>query len=562
MVQELFLEVALVVALAALVGIVATGLRQPLLVGFLVAGLLAGPQVLGLVTEREPFEVLAELGIVLLLFAVGLKLHPSAVRRLGLLALIAGTVQVVVTSALGFVLARALGFDVLPSVYIGVAFSFSSTLVIVKLVSDMRDEETLHGRLAVALLIVQDVWVVLVLVALSLFEVGQVEAGAGGLIVELLWVLAAGVALLGVAYGAMRVVFPRVLGWLARSKDVLLVFSLAWAVVVAAGASWAGLSTQLGGFVAGLAMAGSEYSDAVGSRMVSLRDFMLLFFFVVLGAQLDFGLLGGLLLPAVVFALFVFFLKPLLVIVVLSFAGFRGRTTFLTASMMGQTSEFGLVLGAMGLSLGHLGGGAMGLITVVTFLTMAGSTYVVLNNRRSYERLRPWMDRWERLGKKPDLEEDEEAEPPDVVVFGLGRFGGGLARRLEQRGYRVWSRDFDPRMVERGRQQGLDAAYGDAEDPEYLSQMPWEGVRLVVSAIPQVTANRVLTKGLEHAGYKGRLVATAHREEDEMRLREYGLEVLLPFEKAGELAADRLVQVLEGQGQGPPDPGGSPGPQK
>lgn len=551
-------------ALAAVLSVLALLLRQPLLVAFLIAGILAGPSALSIVHQEEPLELLARLGVVLLLFYVGMKLDPRTVRHLGRVVLAVGTAQVVATSLLGFALARFLGFGTIESAYIGVGLSFSSTIVIVKLVADKRETETLHGRLAVGLLVVQDIWVIVVLVGLSLLGSGaDVD---GGTLWAVARILLAGAVLLGGVFVAMRWVLPRLLDFLARSRELLILFAVAWGVGLAAGSAWAGLTMELGAFVAGVSLASNEYREALASRLVSLRDFMLLFFFVVLGAGLDLSLVQSLLVPALVLSLFVFVLKPILVMAVFGIAGFRRRTNFLCASTMGQISEFGLILGALGVSLGHVGTRAVGLLTLVALITIIASTYVIEHNRSIYDRLRsrlglleravPWRGQGgptagHRAVRRGDRDEAPEmglsSHPADVIVFGLGRFGEGLAVRLVELGYHVEGVDLDPQVVSRCRRGGLHAVFGDAEDPDFPLHLPVVTARLVVSTIPQPRANVVLRKALEDAGFEGRLVVTAHWESDATILHDEGFrDVLRPFKRAAREAADPIADMLKG----------------
>lgn len=553
MALDLFLEVAGVLALAAVLSVIALALRQPLIVAFLVAGILAGPAALGIVRTVGPFELLAELGIVLVLFYVGMKLDPGMLRQLGRVALVVGTIQVVSTTLLGVAIAHALGFGLIASAYIGVGLSFSSTIVIVKLISDKREAETLHGRLAVGLLVVQDIWVIVVLVGLSLVGAGA-EMEGGGLALDLLQVFLAGALLLFAVFVAMRWVFPRLLDSLARSRELLVLFAVAWGISLAAASQWAGLSAELGGFVAGVALSSSEYREAVASRIVSLRDFMLLFFFVILGASLDLASIRGLLVPVLVLSAFVFLVKPVLVLSLFAVAGFRRRTNFLCASMMGQISEFGLILGALGVSLGHIGENEAGLLTLVALLTIVLSTYVIMGNRGIYDRLRDRLGVFERRtasrgtgGPVPLAEEreQEDGEETEILVFGLGRFGEDLAVRLAEHGYVVKGIDLDPRAVARCRRNGVDAVYGDAEDPDFPLHLPVREARLAVSTIPQPRVNRVLRKALRAAGYEGRLIVTAHWDVDAATLKEDGFkDVLLPFREAAQEAARPMARLL------------------
>lgn len=546
MVENVFMEVAGVLALATALGIAAHLLRQPLIVAFLAAGILAGPAAFHIVRTEEIFGVLAQLGIALLLFAVGLKLDPRLIRKIGPVATMTGVGQIVFTSAIGFAIAHMFGFSVVEALYIAVALTFSSTIIITKLLADKRELEALHGRVAVGFLIIQDIFVVLVLVGMPL--VGQLgdngEGNAGW--ARLGEVAGAAVGLILGAWLLMRFVFPRFGSFLAGSRELLVLFAVAFGIGVATVSELVGLGLEMGAFVAGVALAASEYREAIGSRLVSLRDFMLLFFFVVLGAGLDLGLLAEQVPAALVLSLFVLVGNPLIVMVIMGVLGFRKRTGFLAGLTVAQISEFSLVLAALGLGLGHIDNDALGLITLVGLVTISVSAYLITFSHPIYERIHPVLGVFERRAPWREKEwEKGKEEDPEVVVFGLGRYGAHMASSLVREGYRVKGVDLDPGQVKRVRAEGIDALYGDAQDEEFPLTLPLAGVKLVVSTIADRATNRTLAQGLERSEFEGRFIVTAHTSLEARQMRNAGFEVLEPFKSAGEETGRRLGALLK-----------------
>ena len=344
-----FYEVAALLLIAAAVGAVAVRLRQPLIMGFIAVGILVGP-VLGLVTADEQIDLLAEMGIALLLFIVGLKLDLHLIRTMGPVALAAGLGQVIFTSVFGFLIALALGFELIPAIYVAIALTFSSTIIIVKLLSDKQEIDSLHGRIAIGLLIVQDIVVVLVMIALTAF--GGQEGGFGR---ELLQVALQGAAFLVAIALLMRCVLPHLLRRLASSPELLVVFSIAWAVALSATGDFLGFSKEIGAFLAGVSLGSTEYRDAIGSRLTSLRDFLLLFFFISLGSEIELNLLGEQIGAGIVLSLFVLIGNPFILLVIIGIMGYRRRTGFLAGLTVVQISEFSLIFAGLGLTLGHIG---------------------------------------------------------------------------------------------------------------------------------------------------------------------------------------------------------------
>lgn len=275
--------------IAAVVGALAVRLHQPVLIAYIVVGIVVGPTGVGLVNAYDQVDLLAQIGIAVLLFLVGLKLDLQHVRHIGPVALATGLGQLGFTISFGFLLILALGKGVMEALYVAVALTFSSTIIIIKLLSDKRELDTLHGRIAVGFLIVQDIAVVLAMMAMSTLRNAVIATPwevAGSL---LLRVSAAALLL----FVLMRYVLPGVAGAMARSQELLLVFAIAWGTSLAALGEWAGFSKEAGAFLAGFSLASTSYREAIGARLAGIRDFLLLFFFIDLGAKLDFSTLSG-----------------------------------------------------------------------------------------------------------------------------------------------------------------------------------------------------------------------------------------------------------------------------
>ncbi len=541
--ENIFYEFATLLATAGVLGLVGHWLKQPLIVAFIAVGILVGPAGLKWVTVGSEIDLLAKTGIALLLFTVGLKLDLHAIRTMGPVSLATGLGQVTFTSVLGYAICLVLGLSHLASLYVAVALTFSSTIIIVKLLSDKREIDSLHGRIAIGFLIVQDLVVVLVMIALTAFGAGQ---GEGHFTQEILLVVLKGVGLLVVVGLLMRFVIPTISRHAARSSELLTTLAIAWAVALAAIGDGLGFSKEVGAFLAGVSLAPLPYREALGSRLVGLRDFLLLFFFVDLGAYLNLSELGAQLTPALVLSLFVLIGNPLIVVVIMGAMGYRKRTGFLAGLTVGQISEFSLMLAALGRNLGHIGNETVALITVVGLVTITLSTYLIIYSYPIYERLAPMLSKFERKSPYREVAFETTAEPLrgfDVIVFGLGRYGKQIARALTERGRRVLGVDFDPELVERLRARGQAVVYGDAEDPEFASTLPLSHAHWVVCSIPQVTANLALLQVLSRHEYSGRIATTAHHERDAAILKNAGSElVLLPFQGGGKEAVNQMFE--------------------
>lgn len=537
---DVFTEMAVLLLFAAAVGAVGVRLRQPLIVAFIAVGILVGPSVLGWVSANDQIDLLAKFGITLLLFVVGLKLDLHIIRTMGPVALATGLGQVMFTSVIGYLIALAFGMRPISALYVAVALTFSSTIIIVKLLSDKREVDTLHGRIALGFLIVQDLVVVLAMIGLN--AAGK-SSGVSVTYAALAVLLKGGVFIVLIAL-VTRYLLPRLLHQLARSPELLVLFGIAWAVALATVGASLGLSKEVGAFVAGVSLASTPYRDALGARLVSLRDFLLLFFFIDLGARLDLGLLGAQLFEALVFSLFVLIGNPLIVMVIMGVLGYRARTGFLAGLTVAQISEFSLILAALGVTLGHIDRETMGLITLVGLVTISVSTYMIIYSHQLYDRLAPWLKLFERRNPYRESYQDTAIDSgiTDILLFGMGRYGNGIARVLRGRGSRVTGIDYNPELVRSGDGMGYPVLYGDAENPEFVGSLPLAQVKWVVTTTRERHVNQALIHTLRSLGYAGRIAVTAHGTQEAAQLQQAGADlVLVPYADAAHQAAERLL---------------------
>jgi len=374
-----YTEVSLILLAAAVLGAIGLLLRQPLIIVYILLGIALGLSGIKLVQSQDVVDLLAQVGVAILLFLVGLELNPDYVRRIGAVAVATGLGQLTFTIVIGFLLTLLLGKDWLTALYIAIALTFSSTIIIVKLLSDKRELDTLHGRIAIGFLIVQDLAVIVALVVMSVMGDGQ--AAEQGL-AQVLGAIALKLAGLGAGmYLAMRYLLGRLLRFLARSLGLLLIFAVAWAVGLAALGDWLGFSKELGAFLAGFALSPTHFRDAISTRLTPLRDFLLLFFFIDLGTKFDFATAQQEWLTALILALFVLIGNPLIVMAIMGAMGYRRKTGFLAGLTVAQISEFSIIFIAMGLSLGHVQQDALSITTMVGLITIALSTYMIIRSR-------------------------------------------------------------------------------------------------------------------------------------------------------------------------------------
>jgi Kef-type K+ transport system membrane component KefB/Trk K+ transport system NAD-binding subunit len=541
-----FFEIAQILGLAALLGAFGQKLRQPLIIMFLATGILAGPSGFGIIKSYEEIELLSHMGIAILLFIVGLKLDLNLVRTTGLVALATGLGQIIFTSVAGFAIARTFGFDFISSAYIAVALTFSSTIIIVKLLSDKKEVDSLHGQIAIGFLIVQDIAAIAALVALTTFDLQSAEEGS--LLMASLFIAVKGIGFLGVIGLLMRYVLPHLLKRFAYSQEMLILFAVTWAVFLGAFGEYLGFSKEVGAFLAGISLASSEYRDSIGSRLTSLRDFLLLFFFIYLGARLDWASVGVHLNASLWFSLFVLVGNPIIVLIIMGFMGYRCRTGFMAGLTVAQISEFSLIVAALGMSLGHITKETMGLITLVGVVTIFFSTYMILYSHKLYRLLATPLKIFER--KRTHREDASGIDPDvlsvDVILVGLGNYGSGLAQQLLNRKKNILGVDFDPAVLEKWRSRNVFVLYGDMEDPDILEQLPLGKAQWVVSTVRNRDLNVAFLNELHVKGYRGKMALTAINEEEAKCYEKAGAHVVFrPYKDAAEQATDSLTQAMD-----------------
>lgn len=538
--HTVFNETAALLVLGATLGFVGQWLRQPLIVAFIVAGIVAGPDVLGVVSSAVHVQVLGELGVAVLLFLVGLKLDPGLLRTLGPVALVTGSAQVLLTALAGAGVSLALGMPARTAAIIGLALTFSSTIIVIKLLWDKGEVDSLHGRLALGLLIAQDLLVVVLMGLLA----GLRGGAQGGL-----WqALIGGLVLLATVLLFTRYLAQGLLARMARSPELLVTFAVAWAALLAGLADALGLGKELGGLLAGVSLASTPFREALASRLASVRDFLLLFFFVSLGASLDFGALQGSLWPAIGLSAFVLIGKPLIVLPILGLAGYGRRTAFMASLTLAQISEFSLILLALATQAGLADPATQALVTLVGLVSIGASTYLVTYSGAIYAWVEPLLARV--IGDQARRHAPGEALPPaDVILFGLGRYGTAIADGLRSRGLSVLGVDFDPEMVARWRARGLPAYYGDAADPDFGKSLPLAGAQWVICAIPvhggsltHDDPRLALVDALRNSGYRQQIAVAIQQQDDLPALRGRDIDlVLLPMADAAAEAVDLIT---------------------
>lgn len=537
------LELAIVIMAASVLGILVHMLKQPAFLAYIFAGVALSAAGIIHAQNIELFETFSSLGIMFLLFLIGMEINYDSLRLVGKVSLILGLAQIFFTASIGYALALAFGFTALASVYIAVALTFSSTIIIVKLLSERRQIHSLHGKISIGFLLVQDFVAMLILMVLAGMSTGgEVTNLSVGL------AIAKGVGLFALMLFLGRKVVPSILNKVAQSLEVLFLTSIAWALGVAAAVSYLGFSIEIGGFLAGLALANSSEHFQISARIRSLRDFFILVFFVMLGLNFTFSEISGIALPVIVLSLFVLIGNPLIVMAIMRFMGYKKKTGFMSGITVAQISEFSLIVVALGLSLGHVTEGVMSLVTAVGIITIVSSTYLITYSDEIFDKLKTALSIFEKKTAR------EKPLPPrlrkPIVLVGGHRIGQNIASELPVEDLLVV--DFDPDIVKRLQEAGMNVLFGDVTDEDIAEESGIAEAKMVISTSPDLQSNEALLSFIKNETDKSPImVLRAETEKDAQYLYGKGANyVILPHLTAGQslgrvLAAGAYGSLLE-----------------
>jgi len=521
---NIFFEITLIVILASFFSILFKFLKQPAILAYILTGIIIGPFGGLQLQSGEFLRTLGALGVAFLLFMIGLELKFSDLKSVGRVSLVTGVAQIVFTSVIGYFISIALGFSQIASLYIAIALTFSSTIIIVKLLSDKKDLQSLYGKIAVGFLLVQDFFAVLLLIFLSSFSQGA--ASVEGVLIS----AAKGVLLFAAVLFLSKNIFPRIIDKIATSAETLFLFSIAWVLGLSAlvASPPLGFSIEIGGFLAGLALANSSENFEIMGRVKSLRDFFITIFFVLLGMSMSFVSISNIFFPILIFSAFILIGNPLIVMIIMGLMGFRKRTSFLAGLTVAQISEFSLIVVFLGQKVGHLSNEVVSLVTAVGVITFAVSTYMILNGDKLYKILSPMLGIFERRKTTENIG-NLDVVKDHVVLIGVNRMGRSVLDALLEHKQDVLVVDFNPDVINNLRSgKNLPAGrqvknlFGDISDLEIQERANLAGAKLVISTVADINDNMSLISEVKKIKNGPKIIAVANNNREEEELKKAG----------------------------------------
>ena len=531
--DTIFIQLAVILFVAFVVSYVARLLNQPIIIGYIVAGIIISPFLVKIGATIEIINIFSQFGIAFLLFIVGLHLNPKVIKEIGISSLVVGLGQILLTFGAGFLVAwKLIGMDILTSSYIGVALAFSSTIIIMKLLSDKKQMDSLYGKIAIGVLIIQDIVAigVLMFISSSLHKTSFNSFGFEGLI--------GGAVMIILLFLFGYLVLPKITRNVAKSQELLFLFSICWCFIVAALFTFVGFSMEIGALVAGVILSVSPYATEISSKIRPLRDFFIIVFFVILGLKMQISNLQSVIVNALIFSGIALIFKPLILMIFMKFFGYTKRTNFLTGITLGQISEFSLIVLGLGVAVGHIAPEILNTMVLTLIITILLSTYLVIYSNKLYSVLAKGLVIFE----KKKIRKDRKIEKKyDAILFGYNRIGFSILNSLKKVKKKYLVVDFNPDTVAHLNKFRIPALYGDVFDLELLEDLPLDKIKLAISTIPDLETNKLLLESVRAVNKKAIVILRAHSIDEALELYKQDANyVLTPHFLGGEYVAKMI----------------------
>jgi len=525
---ELLNSIVIVISLSVVVLFIFHRLRAPTIVGFLLTGILAGPQGLGLISASEQVSLLADIGVVLLLFTVGIEVSLRDIIQLKKYVLVGGSLQVALTTLAVFLVMMSLDLPVGTAVLLGLLVSLSSTAIVLRIIQKREEFDSLHGRTTLGILIFQDMAVVPMMLLIPLLPGSTLALGSSPLAVAL-----KGLSIVALIIISAKWLVPRILYSIARTRDreLFLLSIVAICLAVAWITSLAGLSLGLGAFLAGLIISESPYSHQAFGNIVPLRDVFTSFFFISIGMLLDVGVLIANPAFIVLLALAVMALKAALAGLAISLMGLPFRIIILVSLALSQIGEFSFVLSKVGFESGLISREYYQIFLDVTVLTLAATSLIMAVSPKVAEgMLRLPLPSRLKARPYPSVSKELEALEDHLIIIGYGVNGRNVARSAKRESIPYLIVDMDPEIVMREGKSGEPIYFGDAASEAVLNHVGICKAKAMVIAISDPSATRRITELARRLNPDIFIIARTRYVQEMKPLHDLGADEVIPEE--------------------------------
>lgn len=550
--HSLLKDLAITFLIATAVGYIIERLKQPAILAYLVAGVIIGPHIgPQLVTSTENIEIISEIGLILLLFIVGLEMQPAHLMSVLRKVYIAGTGQFLFTvlAGVGFFMASgyALQSGNLEALYLAIAASLSSTAIVIKVLADKVELDSHAGRLTVGILLFQDLWAILVLA----IQPNLANPGA----LPILAAFGKAALLVAAAFAFSRFLLGRIFAPIARTGEMVIMIAIAWCVAVAGAARLMGLSMEMGALIAGVSVSTFPYSFHITAKVMPLRDVFLTMFFISLGMEIPFP--DTRYIRPVLLLVGFMFLARFAIVIPLSMAGKSGfRNAFVASLNLAQVSEFALVIAGLGVSLKHIGQETLGVLLFAMSLTSIVSSYLIQYNHAIYGAFVRLVGVFGlRLMREEKTDGAEVAKAKRITLLGYHRGAQALIEFIALRRPEILEHimviDFNPETIHELETRNIACYYGDFGHLDTLQHAGVAATEIIVSPIPDIllrgTTNAKITAICRSINEQAFIIATADTAQQIPKLRQAGAnEVLLPYFETAAHLTEVLLNLSDG----------------
>lgn len=525
--ENILFEIGIIIILAGIGAYIARLLKQPLIPAYIIMGIVLGP-VLNMITDKAMIASLSEIGIAFLLFTVGLELNIKKLKEVGSVATVGALIHMGILFGISHFAFNILGYDNLTCIYIGLILMFSSTLVVVKLLSDKRELDTLHGRIIIGILLMQDIVAV---VAMSLLN----SIGKSGLS-SVAWMFIQGIFIFFVGLALAKIVFSTVFRFAARHDELLFILSIMIMFFFALLYSYIGFSIVIGAFIAGLLLGSLPYNFEIVGHVRGIKDFFAVIFFVSIGLSLIPVNIGRIIIPLLVMLALTIIALPIITMFVLAIFGYKKRTAFLISISLAQISEFSLIIASMGLSKGHISSDIFSLTVIFAIVTLSMTAYLIKFDDKLYQLIGRRITWFEGLSKhNKEMSYIEEGTKYQVVLIGCDRTGYSILRKLKKMKKKAVVIDLNPDIIKKLVDEKVSCMYGDAGDTEILNRLNLEDIELIISTIPEHQDSMLLIKKVRELNPQAVIIVTSYNADDALELYSQGADyVIVPHFLGGE----------------------------
>ena len=512
--SAVFTQLSLVIVIVVIISFAMRLLRQPLIMGYILTGVIVGPSFLNIIRDQAAFASFSAIGITLLLLIVGLGLNAGVIRSLGRVSVVTCLTVMPILGGGAFIASRLLGFDIKTSIVLGVAMLFSSTIIILKVMSDKKETSRLYGQITTGILLIEDVVATAAVVLLAILADPEHAS------VVTVVLLVGKAILLGVGlYVSGNYIMPTLVRRAAKSQEMLFILTIGWGLAVASLFQMAGLSHEVGALFAGVSLAGLPYATEMAAKLKPLRDFFLVIFFVTLGESFTVGTVSHFFWIACVLAVIMLLGKPLLVLSSLGFQKYTKLTSFKTAIHLTMVSEFSIIFVGIAAAKGVVSQDIVALITLVAFITIGISSYYTKHADGLYRILERPLRHFERT----NASEPHQRNPLyPIILVGYHKGGHEFLKTFRDMKQRYLVVDYDPEIIESLETQGIRHAYGDATDSEFLTEINVGRAQLVVSTMTDIATNSLLLEFIRRRNQKSSFICHANNYEEAATLYEQG----------------------------------------